>query len=98
MRNYFERQGGGDVRIMSLSLGGARRFEIRRKDRSGHPTSVELRAGDLCIMDGETQRFYEHRIPPAPGVASSRINLTFRWVLNHRSGCPAMPADCPRAA
>jgi alkylated DNA repair dioxygenase AlkB len=67
--------------IASLSLGATRTFELRPRRASGldHRTiSIALADGDLVVMRGETQRFYEHRVPKEPRIAGERINLTFR--------------------
>jgi alkylated DNA repair dioxygenase AlkB len=70
--------------IASLSLGATRTFELRPRRASGldHRTiSIALGDGDLVVMQGETQRYYEHRVPKEPRVAGERINLTFRQRL-----------------
>jgi alkylated DNA repair dioxygenase AlkB len=67
--------------IASLSLGATRTFEVRPLRASGlnhKKIAVELADGDLVVMQGETQRNYEHRVPKEPRVAGERINLTFR--------------------
>ncbi len=67
--------------IASLSLGATRTFEIRPLRASGlnyGKIAVALSDGDLVVMQGETQHYYEHRIPKEPRVAQERINLTFR--------------------
>lgn len=67
--------------IASLSLGATRTFELRPLRASGlnhKKIAVELADGDLVVMQGDTQRNYEHRVPKEPRVAGERINLTFR--------------------
>ena len=36
--------------------------------------------GDLLLMAGHTQRFYQHALPKMTRVQGERINLTFRWI------------------
>ncbi|CAE8709106.1 unnamed protein product [Polarella glacialis] len=80
-----------DCCIISLSLGEERRFELRPEDRRGGeppgPTAcrLQLRSGDLCTMEGRTQRFYQHRVPKGPkgGGSRLRVNLTWRWIAAH---------------
>jgi len=71
--------------IGSVSLGGTRDFNFRSKDddSSGKRTTetVELRHGDVLLMSGETQRYWNHQIPKR-AKASPRINLTFRTIHN----------------
>merc|ERR1712087_710565 len=55
-----------DIRIISLSLGGARSFELRTIDveeRESKNCRLVLSDGDLCSMEGLTQKYYHHRVP-----------------------------------
>merc|ERR1712032_534123 len=45
--------------------------------------------GDICTMEGHMQRYYQHAVLKEEGMEGVRINLTWRTVLNHQSGCPA---------
>ena len=64
--------------IASVSLGAARDFAMR-PGRSGPAClTVSLAHGSLLVMGGETQRHYQHRVPPRARCAARRINLTFR--------------------
>ena len=67
--------------IASLSLGATRTFDLRPKRESGlrpRTIAVDVAHGDLIVMRGETQRFWEHRVRKDPRVREERINLTFR--------------------
>ena len=77
------------IRIISLSLGGARTFLLKDR-RSSQITSVKLFAGDLLVMDGRMQQHYLHKVPKASkdNQQEDRINLTWRWVVGHHDGCP----------
>lgn len=84
-------EGKRDLRLViaSLSLGATRAFQMRPKKESGlrHGTiSLDLGHGDLIVMAGDTQGYWEHRVPRDPRVAGERINLTFR---QHRVREPA---------
>ena len=89
--------------IVSLSFGATRGFGIRRK-QSQNPadaTSIDLINGDLLVMLGRVQCYFEHRIyggvSPGDGIASSsssssgspqvRINLTWRFKQRHEASC-----------
>jgi len=77
-----------DALIVSLSLGATRLFDLHPNDDPGLITSIALEDGDLCTMEGLTQKHYRHRVPPQKSVKSARINLTWRWVVVHESTCP----------
>ena len=66
--------------IASVSLGVARKFRMRRKDRSQAPTDIVLQSGDVLIMRGSTQQLWEHEVPRSKRVTQPRVNLTFRVV------------------
>ena len=66
-----------DACIASMSLGAERRFDFRHKETK-ETVSVQLEHGSLLAMKGETQRYWQHRLPPAKKITEPRINLTFR--------------------
>eukprot|EP00404_Azadinium_spinosum_P042456 CAMPEP_0180826560 /NCGR_PEP_ID=MMETSP1038_2-20121128/73611_1 /TAXON_ID=632150 /ORGANISM="Azadinium spinosum, Strain 3D9" /LENGTH=60 /DNA_ID=CAMNT_0022869181 /DNA_START=45 /DNA_END=224 /DNA_ORIENTATION=- len=39
-------------------------------------------------MEGLTQKHYMHRVPRERFVAQPRINLTWRYIVEHCRGCP----------
>lgn len=74
-----ERELGPTPVIASVSLGAARRFDLRHNG-TGTIRTFELTSGSLLVMRGSTQAQWRHRVPKAPAVQGERINLTFRWV------------------
>ncbi|XP_067850152.1 alpha-ketoglutarate-dependent dioxygenase alkB homolog 3 isoform X2 [Heptranchias perlo] len=74
--------------IASLSFGETRNFEMRKKpppEEKGDYTYAEriripLNHGCLLIMEGETQKDWQHRVPKEYHDRSPRINLTFRTI------------------
>lgn len=70
---------GQNPTIASLSLGAARRFDLRHRV-TRETIRTELPAGSILIMSGESQSAWLHQIPRAAKVLEPRINLTFRWV------------------
>jgi alkylated DNA repair dioxygenase AlkB len=65
--------------IASLSLGATRRFRLRNKQtRETH--GLDLESGSLLLMDGESQRLWEHCVPKTKRQVGERINLTFRLI------------------
>eukprot|EP00933_Yihiella_yeosuensis_P059777 TRINITY_DN6141_c3_g1_i1.p1 TRINITY_DN6141_c3_g1~~TRINITY_DN6141_c3_g1_i1.p1 ORF type:complete len:625 (-),score=122.25 TRINITY_DN6141_c3_g1_i1:241-2115(-) len=77
-----------DALIISLSLGTARKFELRSKDDPEACNVLTLEDGDLCTMEGLCQKHYKHRVATEPGLEGPRINLTWRWVCKHDATCP----------
>lgn len=76
-----EKELGTDPVIASLSLGAARRFQLRHaKRKSVAGRDLELGEGTLLIMRGTTQRFWRHGVPKEKGARGARINLTFRSI------------------
>ena len=74
-----------DCRIISLSLGATRRFELELnwpEDGESVGVTQQLADGDLCTMEGMTQKHYMHRVPEEDGAVGQRINLTWRWIAS----------------
>ena len=77
---HGDRDGPGKT-VGSLSLGATRAFDLRPKKDSGlrpRLVSVDVSHGDLVVMAGDTQRYWEHRVRKDPRVHEQRLNLTFR--------------------
>jgi len=79
-----------DCCIISLSLGQTRTFELRT--RGGGVHKLHLANGDLCSMEGLTQKHYQHCVPKE-GASCERINLTWRWVVDHAVDCAVWVAS-----
>jgi len=87
-----------DCPILSISLGATREFWIalKRDNGSTEPdqrtvVEVDLQDGDVLTMEGRCQRHCVHFVPkanPRSPVREERINITFRWVRDHKSRCP----------
>ena len=65
---HGDRDGTRDARLVvaSLSLGATRTFQLRPERRAGlrhDPISVDVAHGDLVVMRGDTQLYWEHRVP-----------------------------------
>ncbi|MBC7794880.1 MAG: alpha-ketoglutarate-dependent dioxygenase AlkB [Clostridia bacterium] len=71
---------GDEPVIASLSVGVARRFAVRRRDRVGSTVRIDLGHGALVVMRGDFQRHWEHSIPKTSRPVQARINLTFRAI------------------
>ena len=65
--------------IASLSFGALRKFAFKHKNTK-EVVSLNLKAGSLLVMKGETQQHWLHRLPPTKQVRDARINLTFRTI------------------
>ena len=64
--------------IASVSLGQTRRFQLRHKFLLKKAVSLDLHHGDLLVMSGKTQHFWEHQVPKTKQEIPARLNLTFR--------------------
>jgi alkylated DNA repair dioxygenase AlkB len=65
-------------RIVSVSLGATRTFQLREV-AGGAPFAVPLKHGSVLVMTVESQRLWQHAVPPEPS-AGPRMNLTFRTI------------------
>ena len=65
--------------IASVSFGAERKFSFKHKN-SKERIDISLENGSLLIMKGETQKHWQHRLPPSKKIFSERINLTFRQI------------------
>ena len=91
--------GEGDTIIISLSLGTPRKFKCRminRRLKEEDPAPLVLGDGDLCVMAGAFQRHLEHMVPFENSVEGVRINLTFRYLIQHTNQCEYYSQQVPR--
>lgn len=63
--------------IASVSLGAARRFDLRHKVTK-ETVKTLLLPGSILVMAGRTQAEWAHQVPRTKRVGEARINLTFR--------------------
>lgn len=73
---------GPEPVIASLSLGAARRFVLRRRDDHAVKQALVLEPGSLLVMRGVSQRDWQHALPRTARPVGSRINLTFRRIVD----------------
>lgn len=67
--------------IASVSLGAVRVFQLRHRIRKDIARcEVPLPHGSLLLMTGDTQTYWQHRIPKTTRPMGARINLTFRYI------------------
>jgi alkylated DNA repair dioxygenase AlkB len=71
---------GTNPTIASISLGETRRFIVRGK-QSKSKRAFMLTSGSLLVMSGDSQSAYIHEIPKEKSPCGSRINLTFRKII-----------------
>ncbi len=68
--------------IASVSLGAVRRMRFKPKPHvNGEAFGVDLPAGSLLVMKGETQANWLHAVPKTAKPVGPRINLTFRKIV-----------------
>eukprot|EP00242_Pyramimonas_sp_CCMP2087_P016909 CAMPEP_0198215920 /NCGR_PEP_ID=MMETSP1445-20131203/53539_1 /TAXON_ID=36898 /ORGANISM="Pyramimonas sp., Strain CCMP2087" /LENGTH=271 /DNA_ID=CAMNT_0043891885 /DNA_START=153 /DNA_END=968 /DNA_ORIENTATION=- len=68
--------------IGSFSLGAERDFMMKRTADKNDKWRFPLGDGTGLIMRGTTQDHWIHSVPKRAKVASARINLTFRTIVN----------------
>lgn len=78
--------------IASVSLGAARFFDLRRRDRRPLDSSegknklrLDLKSGTLVVMWSGTQSVMEHQVPAQLTIKEPRVNLTFRVVKRSKT-------------
>jgi alkylated DNA repair dioxygenase AlkB len=73
-----EKELGVNPVIASISLGAERNFQIRCKEEK---QEYILKHGSLLIMGGTMQHHWQHCVPKTTKPKSSRVNLTFRNII-----------------
>lgn len=74
-----EKELGKNPIIASVNFGATREFQLRHI-HTKEKLSIQLSHGNLLIMLGELQHFWQHQIPKTKKPVSERINLTFRVI------------------
>ena len=64
--------------IALLSLGAARRMDIRAKQPPRHVLRIELEPGSLLLMSHASQHHWDHGVPKTKAPVGERISLAFR--------------------
>jgi alkylated DNA repair dioxygenase AlkB len=76
-----EKELGVKPSICSLSIGATRDFILRNKADHSQKIKIDLKNGDLLIMQGQTQTYWDHSLPKRLKIKDRRINFTFREIL-----------------
>ncbi len=76
-----------DGAIGSLSFGAERKFSFKHK-KEKQMISLKLGHGSLLVMKGTTQTHWVHRLPTTKIAHTSRVNLTFRMIVNNSMDAP----------
>lgn len=67
--------------IASMSIGADRKFVFKHKI-SKEKVALILKNGSLLVMKDQTQDYWLHSLPKSKLVRKSRINLTFRTIID----------------
>jgi alkylated DNA repair dioxygenase AlkB len=70
--------------IGSISFGAERKFAFKHKETK-ELVSLILEHGSLLVMKDATQTHWLHRLPPTKSTLKSRVNLTFRTIVNKKT-------------
>ncbi|MEE8538503.1 MAG: alpha-ketoglutarate-dependent dioxygenase AlkB, partial [Woeseiaceae bacterium] len=76
---------GPEPVIASLSLGAARRFQLKHRTDRTRRVALDLPHGSCLIMRGKTQQCWLHQLPKTYTKVGLRINLTFRRMVGEPS-------------
>ncbi|GGW71209.1 alkylated DNA repair dioxygenase AlkB [Winogradskyella epiphytica] len=68
--------------IASVSFGAERLFHFKHQQLKNERHKINLEHGSLLIMKGEMQHYWKHQIAKTKKTVESRINLTFRTLIN----------------
>ncbi len=77
-----EKELGINPIIASVSFGVTRNFQLQHCKEKNLKQSIELTHGSVLIMRGETQHHWLHCLPKRKRVDQTRVNLTFRYVVD----------------
>ena len=78
-----EKELGKNPIIASLSFGANRDFILKHREKKDiEKVKIHLKNGSLLLMLDSTQHYWKHSIPKRLKVKNSRINLTFRKIIN----------------
>jgi alkylated DNA repair dioxygenase AlkB len=64
--------------VATVSLGGRRRFQLRRRGTTRIACTLEPGPGDLVVMGGQCQRDWEHTVPKTRQPVGPRMSVTIR--------------------
>ena len=71
---------GHNPSIASVSFGAVRSFQLRHRQDKRLRHTMALAPGSLLLMQGPTQHYWHHQVPKT-SKAGTRINLTFRLIV-----------------
>lgn len=71
--------------IASVSVGAERVFRMRSRG-GGSSVGRVLEHGSLVVMWGDSQRDFQHAVPPTARPVGERLNFTFRWTRPEQRG------------
>ncbi len=77
-----EKELGNNPLIASVNFGESRRFLLRLKDNFDEKLEIILHHGSILVMAGALQHHWQHSVPKQKKVKASRINLTFRNIVD----------------
>lgn len=77
-----EKELGTNPVIASVSFGERRPFHFKHRTIKAQRHKIHLEHGSLLLMKGEMQHYWLHQIAKTKKEIKSRINLTFRKLIN----------------
>ncbi|MGL5034899.1 MAG: alpha-ketoglutarate-dependent dioxygenase AlkB family protein, partial [Microcystaceae cyanobacterium] len=78
-----EKELGENPIIASVSFGATRQFMLKHKTRKDIKSiTIDLSSGSVLLMKDKSQECWLHQIPKTTKPVSTRINLTFRTIVD----------------
>ncbi len=78
-----EKELGENPVIASVSFGATRQFMLKHKTQKELETiTIDLTSGSVLLMKDKSQECWLHQIPKTIKPVSTRINLTFRTIID----------------
>lgn len=77
-----EKELGRQPVIASVSFGATRAFQLRPYKFKEAPRTLYLDNGSILLMKGDMQTNWEHQLPKTGVAVGTRINITFRCILD----------------
>lgn len=75
---------GANTVIASLSFGATRKFAFRH-NKTREKREILLHHGQLIVMRGSTQHYWQHAVMKSSRINEERISLTFRTYVGRSS-------------
>jgi alkylated DNA repair dioxygenase AlkB len=70
--------------VAIVSLGAERYFKLRETKQKTKQYKIVLLQGSLIVMEGQTQKYWQHEIPKMARITIPRISMTWRSMADKK--------------